>query len=235
MSLVVASCSYESAKWAVEHWHYSQTIPVGKLVCYGVWESDQFRGSIVFGRGANKDLSRPYALDQVECCELVRIALRSHESYVSEMVASALRLLKAQNPGLRLVVSFADTEQGHHGGVYQAGNWVYLGKTEIADEYIVRGRRIHGRSARAKRKSAGQNGSTHPNVLAWLHDYVDPNARQIWGSSKHRYVFPLDRRIRKQIAPLALPYPSADEDSKESRPTSGGESRVRFPASAPQS
>lgn len=213
MTLVVAPCSHEAVKWAVEHWHYSQSVPVGKLVCYGVWETGQFRGSIVFGRGASNGLGAAYTLDQVECCELVRIALRSHESYVSEMVAAALRLLKAQNPGLRLVVSFADPEQGHHGGVYQAGNWRYLGKTGIPDEYIVCGNRIHGRSARAKRTSAGQKGSAHPNVLAWLRDSVDPDARQIWGTSKHRYVWPLDRRMRKQIAPLALPYPDAETES----------------------
>ena len=32
-------------------------------------------------------------------------------------------------PGIRLLVSYADLNQGHEGKIYQASNWVFVGKT----------------------------------------------------------------------------------------------------------
>jgi len=40
-----------------------------------------------------------------------------------------LRKLKKHAKGLKLVVSYADFNQGHHGGIYQATNWIYVGGT----------------------------------------------------------------------------------------------------------
>ena len=35
-------CSYQAAKYAVEHWHYSRSMPAGKAVRMGVWEEDEY-------------------------------------------------------------------------------------------------------------------------------------------------------------------------------------------------
>lgn len=203
--LLVAPCSHEAAKFAVMNWHYSQAMPSGKLVSYGVWEDGAFVGCVLYGHGANNKLGKPYGLDITECVELVRIAMTAHTSTVSQVVSQSLKRLKKSNTRLRLVVSFADPEQSHHGGVYQAGNWIYAGTSNVADEYIVNGERIHGRSVRARRNSAKT--PREQNTLAWLLKHVDPNARQIEGSSKHRYLYPLDKSMRRKIQPLALPYP----------------------------
>lgn len=232
MSLVVASCSYEAAKWAVEHWHYSERMPRGAVILFGVWERSHFVGSVVYGRGATDHLCTQYGLDTVEGCELVRVALKSHETMVSQILAKTIQTLKVTNPRLRLVVSFADPSKGHHGGIYQASNWVYSGVTSASREYWANGRMIHARAVGHMRTAAGVRGG---DVLEWLKRTVDPAAKLVITKPKYRYLFPLDRGMRKQIAPLALPYPSADEDSRVSRPTSGGESRVRSPASALQS
>ena len=37
-------CSYEAAKYACEHWHYSKCMPVGKTVKIGVWENKKYIG-----------------------------------------------------------------------------------------------------------------------------------------------------------------------------------------------
>lgn len=225
VELKVAPCSYEAAKYAVMHWHYSKAMPSGKLVRYGVWEDGRFIGAVLYGRGASYRLGKPYGLDQTEVCELVRVALTDHAASVSQVVAKSLRLLRASNPGLRLVVSFADPEYGHHGGIYQAGNWLYLGKSGSADEYIFRGRRVHGRSLRATLKSAG----LHVGSMLERARRLDPNTRRIMGSSKHRYVMPLDRAMRRRLLPLTKPYPAplAGEGSEASRPRSTGEGQVQ--------
>ena len=118
-------CSHKAAKYAVEHWHYSQCMPVGKLVKIGVWENNIFIGVVLFSRGANKNMLKPYGLRQIDGCELTRVALKEHISHVSRIISIALRLLKLKCKTMQLVVSYADTTQGHIGGIYQAGNWIY--------------------------------------------------------------------------------------------------------------
>jgi hypothetical protein len=174
--------SYKAARYACEHWHYSKCVPVGKLVKIGVWENNKFIGVVIFGRGANKDLLKPYGLDQTQGAELVRIALTSHKSTVTRIIKIALKMLKGICPEIKLIISFADPEQGHEGKIYQAGNWIYCGKSNAADEYLYKGKRWHGR---AFRKSFG----SHKNY----------DVEIVKGSSKHRYLMFLDKRVKQAM------------------------------------
>jgi len=203
VDLRVDWCSHEAAKFAVEHWHYSHTMPKSKLAKFGAWEDGEFIGTIIYGVGATGDLVKGYGLDKIEGCELVRVALRKHSTPVSKLVAISLRMLKKAQPGLRLVVSFADPEHGHVGGIYQAGNWVFAGTTMASDEYIVNGKRWHGRAFRASKPAH----LTTKQAAAVL----DPNFQTIKGSVKYRYLYPLDDAMRKQIEPLRQPYPKREQ------------------------
>jgi hypothetical protein len=193
VNLKIDWASHEAAKYACLNWHYSKCLPVGKLVKIGAWENDKFIGVVIFGRGANKSLGEPYKLDQTECCELVRIALTDHKTPVSRIMSIAIKLLKNIHKQLKLVISFADSEQNHHGGIYQATNWVYVGKTNSADEYLYKGKRWHGR---AFRKSLG----SHLN-------YINKGLEIVQGSQKHRYLMPLNDEIKTKISILSKPYP----------------------------
>lgn len=185
-------CSHEAAKYAVEHWHYSKSLPAGKSVKVGVWESGLFIGAVVFSMGANKGLGNPYGLTMFQCCELVRVALNSHKNAVTRIVSIAFKFLKKSCPELRLCVSFADPEHGHIGTIYQGGGWIYTGKSAPADEYFYKGKRIHGRQARSL-------GLHRNGILKTL--------KKIMGSSKLRYLMPLDSETRRRILPLSKPYP----------------------------
>lgn len=221
--LVVAPVGRDAAVYATKHWHYSRSMPAGRAVRFGVWESDRFVGVVVYARGATPVLGAPYGLAQTECVELARVALREHAAPVSQIVAATLRELKRTNPGLRLVVSFADPNEGHRGGIYQAGNWVYTGAMVHKDYFVVRGKTMHPRSV----GSAGWRQS-----LPWLRAHVDPRARTVSRPGKHRYVMPLDRAMRRRVGKLARPYPRAVEASEVTRPGSTWEGRVRSPATA---
>ncbi len=146
--LKLAWCSHEAAKYAVEHWHYSKVMPKSKRNFIGVWEGGIFKGAIIFALGASSHLGAPYGLQTFQCCELVRVALNQHANPVSQIVSIAVKMLKTQSPGIRLIVSYADPYQGHHGGIYQAGNWIYNGTTS-PDWAVIdkRGRRWHSRVA----------------------------------------------------------------------------------------
>jgi hypothetical protein len=211
VKLLVAPCSYEAAKYAVMHWHYSKTMPRFGLVKYGVWEDGHFVGVVIFGRGGNKGLLNPYGLKQTEGCELVRIALTKHQTQVSHIVSMTLKMIKRNNPKLRLIVSFADTSRNHHGGIYQAGNWIYNGKSQSADEYIYKGKQWHGRAFRS--------------VYGSHKKYCDA-IKIVGGAIKHRYLYPLDKKMRKQIESLKKEYPkratSIDSDAPAVQAGEGG-------------
>jgi len=187
-------CSYEAAKYAVEHWHYSCSMPVGKQVHLGVWEDQKYIGAVIFAWGANPNLSKPYGLCMTECAELARVALRTHQVPVSRGLSIAVKMLKNQSPGLRLVVSFADTREGHHGGIYQAAGWVYSGKVKEKYDYML------GNKILQRRAYTGSNFGVGRMLLpARAHKVVSP--------VKYRYLMPLDAEMRKQIEPLRKPYP----------------------------
>jgi hypothetical protein len=194
--------THEAAKYAVENWHYSQCLPSGKLVKIGTWEDKHFVGVVLFGRGANNRMAQAYGLKQDQAVELVRIALKKHATPVSKIASVALRFLKKNNPGLQLVVSYADPKQGHHGGIYQAGNWIYAGKSQAQRELVINGRFMHKRSANAK------YGTASPQRIAKM-----TGAKVEWSPVewKHIYLMPLNQQMRAQVALFKKPYPKNEK------------------------
>jgi hypothetical protein len=211
-------CTHEAAKYAVEHWHYSRRMPKSKLVKVGVWESGRFVGCVIYGCGATPEIGKPYGLLQQQICELVRVALTKHVTHTSRIVAIANRMVAKANPGLRLIVSFADTSQGHHGGIYQAGGWSYTGSDEY-HAYRVLGEVVHPRTLYDRFGIGGQS-------IPWLRSNIDPKAERIANGVKHKYVMPLDQKMRLLVASLAKPYPkrvgSADSGTLGIQPRRDG-------------
>lgn len=197
-SLHLAFCSARAARYAVMNWHYSRRMPIGALVKIGVWESGRFIGAVIFGRGASPKLGCRWGLDPAENCELVRVALTKHCAPVSQILAQSVRLLKKHCPGLRLIISFADPAAGHHGGVYQASNWIYTGTTSSSTEAFHEGRWKHQREI-----SGGAFGQ--PAKLTRAQVKRLPTRQK---PGKHRYLLPLDASVRKVVTLSAKPYPT---------------------------
>ena len=105
VDLRVDWCSYQAAKYAVEHWHYSERMPKSKIVHIGAWENGNFIGCVLFNVSANNNLGKPYGLSAQEVVELVRIAMREHKSTITKIVSISIGMLRRQSPGLRLIVS----------------------------------------------------------------------------------------------------------------------------------
>jgi len=210
VKLHIDYCSYEAAKYAVMHWHYSKTMPAGKLMKYGVWENNVFIGCILFGRGAVYNIGKPYNLKQTEVCELVRVALTNHINPVSKILSFILKRFSKDNPGTQLIVSYADPKQNHNGGIYQATNWVYTGVIKDDRWININGITIHRRSAGSKYGSY---------ALEYLHKNIDKNAHYVQLPKKHKYLYPLTKEIRKQIEKLRKPYPKKISGSSENSDT----------------
>lgn len=211
-------CDHKAAKYSVEHWHYSRTMPTGKTTQIGVWEGGRFIGAVIFGSGASSSLGTAYGLGVFEVCELVRVALTNHSAPVSRIVSIAIRMMRKNNPGIRLIVSFADPAHGHIGGIYQAGGWVFCGVSSPSTQYEINGKLVHSRK--------------FTSSAWWGKGAQKPaNARPVRMPGKYRYLYPLDDEMRQRIAPLAKPYPkrvrSADSGTADDQSAGGGANPTR--------
>lgn len=123
--------------------------------------------------------------------ELVRLVREPRcEVPLSQFIAECLATIKREGRFI-LVVSYADPGAGHHGGVYQAGNWIYVGKSSAKAVYenVATGRKMSQRS---------WDQSTLKESDGWVRKPT---------KGKHTYLYPLTRNVRKSWTRFGLPYP----------------------------
>jgi hypothetical protein len=219
VDLKVDWCSHEAAKYAVQNWHYSRSLPTPPLVKIGVWENSKYIGCVLFSRGASDALGDPYGLKSTEICELSRVALANHQTPVSKIIAVAIKLLKRENQKLRLIISFADANQAHLGVIYQAGNWLYTGQTNKDFKYKdLKGRIWHSRQV--------SNSGLKKQYGVYRSAPKKDDCEKIELLPKYRYLMPLDEAMRNQIKSLAKPYPkrvvSIENDASDIQSEEGG-------------
>jgi len=188
--------SHAATKFACEHWHYAFIIPRSRLVSFGVWEDGIFIGCVVFGMGANYNMASPFGLRPHEVVELVRIALTTHRSPVSRILSIATKLFRKHSPNVKLIVSYADTSYGHHGGIYQASGWRYIGSRK-QEQFLINGVKTHKRGPAILAKNLGVRGTR---------EFVEKHYGKltVYHSVKHKYVYPLCDGLH---LPSPLPYP----------------------------
>jgi hypothetical protein len=214
-----------AAKYAVKHWHYSQSMPAAKTVKIGVWEDERFVGAVIFSLGANQYIGREFGLAPFQCCELTRVALDRHRTPVSRVLRVALSMLKKQSPGLKAVISYADVDHDHHGGIYAAAGWIYVGMVQLnggTAKWLIHGRVVHGRTVASRWGRGAQR-------LEWLRAHIDPNTQKVYTLGKHKYVFPFEREVEERILPLSKPYPKRvrSSDASGNQSESGGAAPTR--------
>ena len=196
--------TYEAAKYACRHWHYSKSLPATKLVKIGVWENGKFIGVVIFSRGAAPHIGDPYNLPQTDVCELTRVALRAHETPVTKIVSIAIKMLKRKSPNVQLIVSYADPDQKHLGVIYQAGNWIYEGVKTGGQRMFINGKWVHQRTI-----------TSYPGRYTALREKGHP----IRKTMKFKYLMPLNRAMKAKIEKLNQNYPKRlpEEDSGPTR------------------
>src|SRR5690606_39175991 len=137
-------------------------------------------------------IGKPYGLKQTEVCELTRVAMRNHVTPVSRILRFAIKFLKQRSPGIKLLVSYADPGQDHHGGIYQASNWIYTGTVKVPPVYKDRtGKVWHSRQI----SPSGFN-----KQFGEYRKCLKPSDCEIIKMPpKHKYLLPLDDEVRKKI------------------------------------
>ena len=209
-------CDAEAARYAVMRWHYSKRMPVFKVSRIGVWENGRFCGCVIYGiGGGNATNGKRYGLAKSwEVAELTRVALGTHSTPTSKVVAISIKMIKKANPGLRMLISFADTAKGHVGTIYQASGWVYAGSDSYFDCVVINGERVHPRTASTLYGAFGGR--------SYVRRVIDPNMKSIKTPPKHRYLFPLDPEMKERIEKFRKPYPKRVKEQEPAFPVGLG-------------
>lgn len=212
----ITRANMESIKYACTNFHYAKRTPANPIG-YNVYNnSDEWCGVIVYGTGANNKIGSEYNLCQGQILELTRVALNGKQEQTSKALALTISQIRKDIPQCRMLVSYADIDQNHLGIIYQATNWIYTGDSLIDSHdssYIVRGKRLHGRALSSIIKSkGGLKGMTRDQFVQY---YLDANAERYITKGKRKYVFALDKKMRKKLLSLSKPYPKNLSDNRE--------------------
>ena len=210
----LTKATHKAVEYACKHFHYAKAVPVN-TIGYNVYNnSDEWCGVVVFGTGATPNIGNSYNLTIGGCVELVRVALNGKQECTSQAVAMSLKQLKKDCPLCRLVVSYADIDQSHLGTIYQATNWIYTGTNNegALGAFIIHGKKTHPKSVYAQMVVIDGKKVHCPQTIDAVRKYIDPNAEIFRTKGKRKYLFPLDKAMKKQIEPLRKPYPKTDEN-----------------------
>jgi len=183
VSYSIAPISYEQTKPYILGIHYAKRMP-NVMHAFGLFEHEQLVGVVTYGMPASPWLCKGVCGDEYkrEVLELNRLVLKNNKpNEASRLVAASLKQL----PQPRIVVSYADSAQGHTGYIYQACNFLFTGTTKPRTDMAAK----DGKHSR--------------------HHKGDRNNR-VQRSAKHRYVIFLGNKREKRIYREALKYPIQD-------------------------
>ena len=197
MRLEIAS--NKAIKYACMNFHYSRAVPnVG--LAYNVFNNkNEWCGVICYGVGATNNIASPYNLKQGEVIELLRMALNGKQESTTKAMAISLKLIKKNAPNVKLIVSYADSEQGHFGTIYQATNWYYTGFSTDTN-LIINGKREH-------RRTLGSRFGTCSSEKIKLMGY---EVKVLKTKPKWKYIYPLQKSLIPMCKSMSKTYPKKE-------------------------
>ena len=198
----------ESYSWLLEK-HYAKRIPQ-IMFAFGLYKiGGGLVGIITYGIPASPSLcmgicGKEYS-DKV--LELNRICLMNNDkNEASFLVSNSIKLL----PKPSIIVSYADTNQGHVGYVYQATNFLYTGLSANRVDWTVKG-------LEHKHSKTLSDGMTLESIKEKYGDDFYYTQR----SRKHRYIYfhgtKTDKKVlRSKLLYKVEPYPKGDSKRYDS-------------------
>lgn len=183
--------------------HYAKRVPQIRYA-FGLYLGTILIGCVTYGLPASNNLrigvaGREWRDTVIELNRLVVLDGAPRNS-ASMLVGRSLKLL----PKPTIVVSYADTGQGHIGYIYQATNFLYTGLSQKHKDVTVAGlESFHQRSV--------TRGKTKDEMISEFGDTL----YYIKRSRKHRYIYVVaDRctkaKIIKSLKYKILPYPKGN-------------------------
>jgi hypothetical protein len=177
--------------------HYAKRFP-SITYAFGMFQNNELIGIVTYGTPPSSTLRRGVAGDDYidKILELNRLVLKyNRKNEASRLISKSLKMLPKS-----IVVSFADTEQGHVGYVYQACNFMYTGLSAKRTDWKIKGKEhLHGQTI------ADEFRGIENRAKAIRQKYGDDFYLKE-RSRKHRYVYIVGSKTFKKKALQSLKY-----------------------------
>lgn len=172
--------------------HYSHRVPIF-WAGFALIENGKVEGVCIYGQPSPPIQKYAFKDRDFRLYELTRLVVQTEtKNAASFLVGNSLKMLM---PSPCAVVSFADSEYGHCGYIYQATNWLYTGATVSHDHaYLVDGKRVHPMTLRDR-------GITNPKEWA-----KENGIETVKPMEKHRYFYLCGSARQKKKMLNALRY-----------------------------
>lgn len=179
--------------------HYAKRWP-SISYAFGLVDKGEVIGVCTFGTPPSSPLRNGIAGAELapQVLELNRLCLKyNRKNEASFLVSRALKML----PKNRIVISFADTSQGHQGTVYKAANFTYHGLSAKRTDWKVKGmEHLHGMTI------ADEFRGVKDRAAAMRAKYGD-NFYLQGRPRKHRYIFVTGSVGFRRYAYARIKYP----------------------------
>lgn len=136
-------------KFMIEN-HYTRSCAKASISFGFYTPDDRLSTVIVYGQPSGKFLASSIyeGCTEHECLELLRLFSydwneKNTESYC---ISQSIKYLKQYHKEIKVLVSYADISAGHVGYIYQASNWLYVGKGSSERKIFIDGKRQHRRN-----------------------------------------------------------------------------------------
>lgn len=195
--------SYKAIKYACLNFHYAKRLTVA-ILGYSVFnDNNEWCGVIVFGPSSSKELNNTFRVNGNECIELLRMALNGKQESTSKAMAIGIKLLKKDCPLVKIIISYADSNQGHFGTIYQATNWYFIGQStkDARSGFMLDGKPVPYRGF-AKRYGTTSVGR--------LKSQLGDRFSIFEAKTKNKYIYPLDKTLIPLCKSLSKPYPKKE-------------------------
>lgn len=197
--MLVIPISKKQAETFILAKHYSHRASIF-WAGFGLVIDEKIEGVCVYGQPSPPIQRSSFRGRDFKLYELSRLVIQTEvKNSASFLIGRSLQMLEKPCA----VVSYADTEHGHAGVVYQATNWLYTGATVSHDKaYIVDGKRTHPMTLRDR-------GITDPTRWA-----RENSIQMVLPKPKHRYFFLVGSKSERQNMASRLVYPVIKEYPK---------------------
>ena len=164
----------------------------------------------MYGSPASRTLQSAICGNELasEVVELTRVWIEdgTPNNVESFLIANSLKLIPK-----KIIVSFAEVEQGHLGIIYQATNWLYTGLSAKRADWRIRGQEGKHHQTMSDEFKGKKNRTELMKEKYGDAMYMHERPR------KHRYVFinakgRERKRIMKKMRYGLFPYPKQDEN-----------------------
>jgi hypothetical protein len=190
---------YQAARVLLVRHHYIHSIAASTRLCLGAFVGSHLLGVVQFNCGNMGAHRLVEGAKPQDCVTLARLWLSDQlpSNSESRVIGISLRLLRKYSPA-KFVLTYADPSQGHLGRIYQATNWLYLGRSESRKLIDIGDGKL--RHTRTLSHRLGSSALAYVQSLA-------PEARAVSGEAKHKYIYFLDQSWRGRLKLPVMPYP----------------------------